>query len=206
MSPLIPVEFDGDRHWLGQRDGDPLVAMRPVCEALGLDWSGQRQRMLRHPVMAEGVVMITTPSAGGMQQTMMLPLRLLPGWLFGIDSRRVRPELRDKIVRYQEHCFTVLHEAMFGRRWGLSDIEAFLPQRELRVLAAMRSLAAPTGQVRATVAQIARTAGVSYETAYRAMGLLTTVGLMEPRPQQWFWLRLVAAPPADAWPNGNCRT
>jgi len=36
---------------------------------------------------------------------------MLPGWLFGIDSSRVRNDLRDKIVRYQKECFRVLWNA-----------------------------------------------------------------------------------------------
>jgi hypothetical protein len=33
-----------------------------------------------------------------------MPLRKLPAWLYSISPNKVSPELRDKIVRYQEEC------------------------------------------------------------------------------------------------------
>lgn len=107
---LLPVEFQGQTLLAGRRDadGDVLVAVRPICRNIGVDWTGQRQRILRDPVLAEGVVMITTPSAGGPQNALCIPIRLLNGWLFGIDSRRVRPEIRDRVIAYQRECYDVL--------------------------------------------------------------------------------------------------
>ena len=40
-----------------------------------------------------------------------LPLKFLPGWLFGVQVSRVKPELRDKILRYQRECYDVLWNA-----------------------------------------------------------------------------------------------
>ena len=40
------------------------VPLRPICDYLGLDWSGQRQRINRDPVLADavsGVVVTPTP-------------------------------------------------------------------------------------------------------------------------------------------------
>jgi len=76
--------------------GDVYVPLRPICEYLGLDWSSQRKRLNRDEVLSSelGMVMMTTPS--GQQQMICLPLDLLPGWLFGIDPSRVKPELKEK--------------------------------------------------------------------------------------------------------------
>jgi hypothetical protein len=40
-----------------------------------------------------------------------LPLKFIPGWLFGINANRVKPELRENIIRYQRECYDVLAEA-----------------------------------------------------------------------------------------------
>jgi hypothetical protein len=45
--------------------------------------------------------MITAPSNGGLQEMLMLPVNFLNGWLFGIDSNRVKPEIRDRLIAYQ---------------------------------------------------------------------------------------------------------
>jgi hypothetical protein len=41
-----------------------------------------------------------------------LPLKFLPGWLFGIQAARMRKAaLREKVIRYQRECFQVLWDA-----------------------------------------------------------------------------------------------
>ncbi len=114
---LVPVrqqtvDFYGDRLPAGQlADGTILVPMRPLVEALGLDWPSQYQRLKRDPMLRvrQGVVIITTP--GGEQRFLALPLKLLPGFLFGLNASRVKPELRARILRYQEDCYEVLWNA-----------------------------------------------------------------------------------------------
>jgi hypothetical protein len=40
-----------------------------------------------------------------------LPLRFLNGWLFGVNPKRVRPDLRDRVIRYQRECYDALAQA-----------------------------------------------------------------------------------------------
>lgn len=103
-------------------NGAPYVAIRPICDSLGLDWSGQRQRINRDPELKQGVVVITTPSAGGAQKTLFMPLDRLNGWLFGVDVARVREELRERMNWYRRECYAVL-----ARHFGLSRPPADLP-------------------------------------------------------------------------------
>jgi len=43
------------------------------------------------------------------REMVFLPLGLLNGWLFGIDSSRVKPGIRAAIERYQRECYDVLY-------------------------------------------------------------------------------------------------
>jgi hypothetical protein len=106
------VDFYGDQVLAAQTaDAQVWVPLRPLCEHLGLDWSAQYRRLNRDPVLApeQGVAVMATP--GGPQELVCLPLKLLPGWLFGIQAARVRPELRAKIIQYQRDCYEVLWRA-----------------------------------------------------------------------------------------------
>ena len=99
---LIPadvrmVEFYGDQITGAViRSGNMseiYVPVRPICENLGLSWAGQRERMMRDEVLAEAVrfVRVTrTNSTGGNPNVLALPLKFLPGWLFGISVERVK--------------------------------------------------------------------------------------------------------------------
>jgi hypothetical protein len=40
-----------------------------------------------------------------------LLLDTLSGWLFGINANRVKGELRERVIRYQEECCRVLAQA-----------------------------------------------------------------------------------------------
>ncbi|MBB6251439.1 phage antirepressor N-terminal domain-containing protein [Nitrospirillum iridis] len=106
---LTAVPFRDDTLLATRTDsGDVLVAVKPVCVALGLDWKSQQLRLRRDAVLSEGRVIMTLPSAGGLQEAICLPLRLMNGWLFGIDENRVRPEIRDKVIAYKRECYDVL--------------------------------------------------------------------------------------------------
>lgn len=114
-TPLCTVDFHGTSLVAVVIDGKPYVALRPICDALTIDFQAQQRRIHRNPVMAEGVAITATPSPGGPQQTLCLPLDLLNGWLFGISAARVRdPARRERLVQYQRECFAVL-EAHFNR-------------------------------------------------------------------------------------------
>jgi len=103
------------------------VPIRPICEYLGLDWSAQYRRLKRHPVLnkVQGVAMMTTP--GGQQQAICLPLKFLPGWLFGLESNRMKSELKPKIIRYQEECYDILAEAFQHETTAVTDLDAVDP-------------------------------------------------------------------------------
>ena len=88
--------------------GKPYVPMKQIVENIGLDWRAQRKRILRDDVLSEGVVIITTPSNGGMQETICLPLHYLNGWLFGVEVKRVKQELKQVLLRYKKECYEAL--------------------------------------------------------------------------------------------------
>ena len=113
--------------------GRPVVyvPLRPICDYLGVSWSGQRDRTVRDPVLkteVRGVRVTRTPGAGGGTQEMTcLPLDYLSGWLFGINATRVKPEVRDRLIRYQRECYRVLAEAFQeGRLTGDETFEDLL--------------------------------------------------------------------------------
>lgn len=104
---LMPVPFHGDTVVLVGKDNEPLVAMKPLVVNLGLDWKGQHAKLSEKfsAVMEE----ISTTGGDGKQYAMTcIPLRKLAAWLYSISPNKVAPELRDKIIQYQEECDEVL--------------------------------------------------------------------------------------------------
>ena len=110
------------------------VPIRPICDRLGLDWSGQYQRIKRDEVLSEALrtvriernesVGITpTKSRRGDPNSLCLPLKLLPGFLFGISTDRVKDEaLRVKIIRYRRECYDALWNAFQHDILGATEL------------------------------------------------------------------------------------
>lgn len=107
---MATVEFHGHALITLNHNGEAYFAPRPICQAIGLDWKAQYERIKRNPVLSTCVVMSTTQLPGDTQQReiVTLPLKLLNGWLFGIDAGRVKPALRESILTYQRECYDAL--------------------------------------------------------------------------------------------------
>lgn len=52
--------------------------------------------------------------APGQSEMVCLPLDLVPGWLFGISTSRVKEEIQPKLICYRRDCFRVLWDAFKG--------------------------------------------------------------------------------------------
>lgn len=81
------------------------LPLQNICEALGLDVSGQRQRIQRDEAIADQLVNIPieTPyqNTTRTREVGCLNLRRLPYWLGTIDAGRVKEEHRKKVVLFK---------------------------------------------------------------------------------------------------------
>lgn len=111
-APTMAIVPFHDHQILTCRDGGTVfVVMKPIVEALGLDWNGQYQRIRRHPVLSEGMCVTHIPSAGGMQEATTLTLQAFHGWLTTISPARIAgEERRAAVIRYQRESFQVIHD------------------------------------------------------------------------------------------------
>ena len=130
---------------------DWYIAMRRVCRSLGLDWEGQRQRIMRDPILHTGAALIVTETAGGAQESLGLRLDLFWGWLFKIDLGRIDPEIRPWIEGMQREGYQVLAAHFTARMQGAP---AASPNATLDAMAGqLREMNATLTQLRAQQAQ-----------------------------------------------------
>ena len=122
MPNLVTVEFRGDTLFAVEEAGGAFVAVKPICDRLGLSWSAQRERINRDDLLREDSRMMRLPSLGGAQDSLCLALRLINGWLFGIDVARVKPELREAVLAYKRECYEVLADRFLGPRVSADPI------------------------------------------------------------------------------------
>lgn len=106
---LAPVEFHSDYLSVTLIDGIPYVAIKPICNAIGIDFEGQHIRIKRHPVLNSVACVTKSTGIDGKQCNMlMLPLNKLDGWLFSISVSQTLHKLSERLMLYQAECFDVL--------------------------------------------------------------------------------------------------
>ncbi|EFO33904.1 phage antirepressor protein [Roseibium sp. TrichSKD4] len=112
MGKIITVNFRGDTLFGFEAEDGVYVALKPIVEAMGMKWEGQRQRVSRDPILSEGTCIMQVPfGRGGEQKTLCLKLELINGWLFTVDSNRIKDEhVRERVLTYQRECYAVLAE------------------------------------------------------------------------------------------------
>ncbi|KXJ55845.1 MAG: hypothetical protein AXW12_09540 [Thalassospira sp. Nap_22] len=107
---LVTLDFHGTSITTFEVDGKPYVSLRSLCEAIGLSWSGQFEKVKRDPVLSSVVRVIrTTGSDGKSYEMTSLPLDMVQGWFFKIDSNRVRESLKERVILFQRECYPALN-------------------------------------------------------------------------------------------------
>lgn len=114
---IMTVQFQGAELYGFQLNNNTYVALKPIVDAMGLDWEGQRQKVQKDPILSEGTFITKVPSAKGPQDTLCLLLDYLNGWMFKIQSTRIAdPDLRAKVQAFQRECYRVLNRHFCGDR------------------------------------------------------------------------------------------
>ncbi|HAV8572865.1 TPA: phage antirepressor Ant [Escherichia coli] len=104
------VPFNGQQILTAVAAGVTYVAMRQIVENIGIDWTGQsvKLRKMKDKFNCRDISMVAAD--GKLRKLLCIPMKKLNGWLFSINPEKVRADIRDKLIQYQEECFTVLHD------------------------------------------------------------------------------------------------
>ena len=109
------ISFNNQSLITVEQNGSHYVAMKPICENIGLSWEPQLLRIKRDNVLSSTmIVMIIVAEDGKKREMICLPIEYLNGWLFGIDINRCKPEIRDTLIKYKKECYQALHDYWFN--------------------------------------------------------------------------------------------
>jgi hypothetical protein len=148
MSNLVYAEVPiGSTAILSFRDGDTVyIPLRNICEKLGLDWSNERRRIKKDPILGKAVVNFTTALSSGQEQA-CIALNYLPGWLFKVNLNTVAEAARPTLELIQREGYEALYNywtkgAAINPRFGGTPAAAGV-QDVIRLLDAVKR--EPTG-------------------------------------------------------------
>lgn len=108
MTNTITVPFYDNELYVVEHNNEPYVPMKPIVEGMGLSWEPQLRKLNQR--FSKGMIKMVIPSLGGAQETVCLQLRKLSAWMLTIYPNKVKPEIRDNVVRFQDECDDVLYQ------------------------------------------------------------------------------------------------
>ena len=142
------VTFAGRRLMAVKESATVYVALKPICEALGIDWDGHRKMVIKDDVLGTVAVAMTATGADGKRYQMLcLPLDYLNGWLFRIKASHFPESKRALIVRYQRECYRALAEHFQSGRAEAAVAAAVMAKARASELADRRNILKQLGGI-----------------------------------------------------------
>ena len=110
-------------------DSQKLVPIKPICEALGIDYSTQVKKIKEDDDLSSvmGLSPITD-SSGRPSEMLCLPLEFIFGWLFTINPKNVKPEAQEAVRSYRMECYRALYSHFTAYSRFNEDKQAILSE------------------------------------------------------------------------------
>lgn len=104
----IECPFEKEQHY---------VAVRSICQALGIDHQKQFERIKNDQILKEVYTdTVYTLDKKGIKQPMFcIPLKFIFGWLFSIDDSKVSEKAKPTFLKYKLECYDALYEHFYLR-------------------------------------------------------------------------------------------
>ena len=102
------VSFNNQSLITIEQNGVHYVAMKPICENIGIQWESQYKKLTDYSQKFSCYHMTTTGKDGKKYEMLCMPIKKLNGWLFSINPNKVRADLKERLENYQEECFLAL--------------------------------------------------------------------------------------------------
>lgn len=114
------LEFNGKRIAVLLADGNWWVAVKPICDALNINYDRQYKNLLSDEILSQLYAKQHTVGADNkMREMVCLPEKYVYGWLFSLRSDS------EGLIEYKRKCYDVLfdhfHGAMTGRMTALTE-------------------------------------------------------------------------------------
>ena len=112
--------------------GEVLIPIRPICDALGVNSNGQIEKIKSDPILGATDKLSLSVGPDGRQREMVcLPLQYVFGWLFTINPGNVDERAKEAVIRYKKECYDALYNHFARARQRQLDEN----REEIRLLA-----------------------------------------------------------------------
>ena len=103
------LEFNGKTLVFLAVDGTYWIAVKPVCEALGIVFDRQLRTLKQDPILVPAWALQPMQVPGDQLRKMVaLPEKFIYGWIFSIRS------VSNELLEYKRACYNILYEYFHG--------------------------------------------------------------------------------------------
>lgn len=96
-------------------NGEVYVPVKPICEAIGVDFPSQYRKINEDEILKPTVALRATVGADDKDREMFcLPLKYIYGWLFSINPENVKEEVKQTVLEYKSKCYDALYDYFSG--------------------------------------------------------------------------------------------
>ena len=111
------LEFNGKRIFFIAADGEYWIALKPICESIGVSWEKQHEKLQNgNDIFGElstdrGIV----AADGRIRKMTCLQERFIYGWIYSIQfTSQMSDETRQNLKKYKMECCDVLYDHFKG--------------------------------------------------------------------------------------------
>ena len=111
------LEFNGKNIFFQTYDGQFWIAIKPICDALGLEYTRQFKNIKEDEILSQ--LLAEQPMVGAdnrIRKMTSLPEKYIYGWLFSIKS--ASPDL----LKYKKECYDILYNYFHGTITGRTEL------------------------------------------------------------------------------------
>lgn len=103
------LEFNGRTIYYLDVNGTNWIAIKPICEVLGVEYDHQAEKIKQDPILSQLHGKHQLVAADNRVRKMIcLPEKYIYGWIFSINSKS------DNLVDYKQKCYEVLFDHFNG--------------------------------------------------------------------------------------------
>lgn len=103
------LEFNGQILYFVAIDGNYWIAIRPICDALGIEYTRAFKNIKEDKILGDALAKQPMRDTKNRLQNMVaLPEKYIYGWLFSIRSGS------DALQNYKQKCYSLLYEYFHG--------------------------------------------------------------------------------------------
>jgi exonuclease VII small subunit len=144
MYEVAIVPFQKTSGFISIRDsesGEIYVSPKTICEAFAMNWAAQQQKLAMNAQRwGYQKISVTLPGDTQEREVSVIPDRKVRSWICGISSEKVKPDIREQLLAFQDECDEVLYNywtkgaAINPRHIGSLQTQSLVPSPEWKVI------------------------------------------------------------------------